>query len=69
MSKTEWVPTSQASKALGVTNWTLYNILRPKLKNTRKRKYWKVTNPAAKRKTYRWNVKAIEEWQEEGSNY
>ena len=63
MEKAKWVPTSEASEALGISRWSLYKTLRPKLKNTRTTKYWKVVNPHARRKTYQWNLKAIEEWQ------
>jgi len=34
MAKVKWVPTTEAIEALGVGRWTLYNTLRPKLKNT-----------------------------------
>lgn len=67
MAKVQWVPTSQAMKELGVSRTTIYNSLRPKLKNTRRKKYWKVKNPNALRKTYLWNIVAIEEWQQEES--
>ena len=63
MSKIQWVSTSDAVNALKVSQWTLYNTIRPKLKNTRSTKYWKSVNPNARRKTYRWNIKAIEEFQ------